>query len=273
MLQTHLTNAESLRKQRAAFRVKLLNHFLLVGLLSAILQLFINIFVGVGESSYTELSFIAILLTLFLINKKGYFSLARIGTLLIINSAIYITYKLEPTGGIQYFYFPMLVLSLVLHDPKDWVKSLIYGFLPVFLFLYDSSKFLGDRDIISVLINFSTASVVSSIAIIYLIRANNNIENLLIKANQEVSEVGEELRVKNKILAKTNDELDKFMYSSSHDLRAPLSSILGLVNLAKLEPMERHADYIEMIRDRVIGLDYFIKDIIDFSKNSNTDMK
>jgi len=63
------------------------------------------------------------------------------------------------------------------------------------------------------------------------------------------------------------------MYSSSHDLRAPLASILGLVNLAKLEPVEKQRDYIEMIRDRVIGLDYFIKDIIDFSKNSNTDIR
>ncbi len=38
-------------------------------------------------------------------------------------------------------------------------------------------------------------------------------------------------------LAKINAELDRFVYSTSHDLRAPLTSLLGIVYLMEQEPV------------------------------------
>ncbi|GCC51255.1 hypothetical protein SanaruYs_14760 [Chryseotalea sanaruensis] len=70
-----------------------------------------------------------------------------------------------------------------------------------------------------------------------------------------------------------NTELDNFVYKVSHDLRAPLSSILGLVNLAKLpgntdDPM----DYIDLIGEKVDRLDHFISDVLSHSKNLKLDV-
>jgi signal transduction histidine kinase len=39
----------------------------------------------------------------------------------------------------------------------------------------------------------------------------------------------------NNNLIKANKELDKFVYSASHDLRAPISSLQGLIEVMKLE--------------------------------------
>src|SRR5687768_15288656 len=53
------------------------------------------------------------------------------------------------------------------------------------------------------------------------------------------------LQKKNNELDQTNKELDRFVYSVSHDLSAPLKSILGLVNISRIaqEPVE-HTDYL-----------------------------
>jgi PAS domain S-box-containing protein len=65
-----------------------------------------------------------------------------------------------------------------------------------------------------------------------------------------------------------NLELDNFVYKVSHDLRAPLASILGLINLTKLEVNQEDQNYyIELIEGQVNKLDHFIRDILSHSKN------
>jgi PAS domain S-box-containing protein len=70
-----------------------------------------------------------------------------------------------------------------------------------------------------------------------------------------------------------NTELDNFVYKVSHDLRAPLSSILGLVNLARLPGnTDNPMDYIDIIGDKVLHLDHFIGDVLSHSKNLKMDV-
>jgi PAS domain S-box-containing protein len=65
-----------------------------------------------------------------------------------------------------------------------------------------------------------------------------------------------------------NTELDNFVYKVSHDLRAPLSSVLGLVNLARLPGnTDNPMDYIDIIGEKVAALDHFIGDVLSHSKN------
>ncbi len=77
----------------------------------------------------------------------------------------------------------------------------------------------------------------------------------------ERMKVEEELKIR-------NAELDNFVYKVSHDLRAPLSSILGLVNLAKLPGnTDDPNEYIDIIGGKVEHLDHFIGDVLSHSKN------
>lgn len=74
-------------------------------------------------------------------------------------------------------------------------------------------------------------------------------------------------------LQKRNHELDQFVYSVSHDLRAPLASVLGLINIASLEnPPEHLKKYLEMIKGRINRLDSFIKDILNYSRNTRLEI-
>ncbi|WP_299458694.1 ATP-binding protein [uncultured Microscilla sp.] len=72
----------------------------------------------------------------------------------------------------------------------------------------------------------------------------------------------------NEELKKTNAELDRFVYSASHDLRAPLKSLLGLLQLAEYEPPQNIQEYLNKMRNSVLKLDYFIEEIIDYSMNA-----
>jgi ligand-binding sensor domain-containing protein/signal transduction histidine kinase len=73
---------------------------------------------------------------------------------------------------------------------------------------------------------------------------------------------------RNRELVKLNSELDRFAYSVSHDLKAPLSSIQGLVNVARLDEGANASIYYDRIEKSVDKLNKFIKDIINYSKNS-----
>jgi PAS domain S-box-containing protein len=77
----------------------------------------------------------------------------------------------------------------------------------------------------------------------------------------ERKKVEEELKVR-------NAELDNFVYKVSHDLRAPLSSVLGLVNLSRLQGNNDNLlEYMDLIGEKIHALDGFIGDVLSHSKN------
>lgn len=80
-----------------------------------------------------------------------------------------------------------------------------------------------------------------------------------------------ELRIQNEELVKVNQEMDSFIYSVSHNLRAPLMSVLGLVDLAKREDQDRGnhlQEYFTMMNHSIARLDDTLKEILDYSRNS-----
>jgi PAS domain S-box-containing protein len=75
-------------------------------------------------------------------------------------------------------------------------------------------------------------------------------------------------------LLTANFELDSFVYRTSHDLRAPLRSVLGLINLARMEnPAPSGEMYLGLMEKSVQKLDSFIDDLTQFSKNSRLDVR
>jgi PAS domain S-box-containing protein len=84
----------------------------------------------------------------------------------------------------------------------------------------------------------------------------------------------ERIKKQNRMLEKTNLELDNFVYSASHDIRSPLTSILGLINIAKdAKDKTEINECLELMQSRVNRLDDFIEDILDFSKNIRLEKK
>jgi len=74
-------------------------------------------------------------------------------------------------------------------------------------------------------------------------------------------------------LRKSNKELDRFVYSVSHDLRAPLSSMLGVIGLCEMENMDPFiGKNVSLLKSSIKKLDGFIIDILDYSRNSRMEI-
>jgi PAS domain S-box-containing protein len=111
-----------------------------------------------------------------------------------------------------------------------------------------------------------TASVFQIQGQKYIVATNRNIS--------ERKQIENQLKKQNVELQKINSELDRFVYSASHDLRAPLRSLLGLIQLVKMDAAkDRIEDYIKRMEKSIHNLDNFIQDIIQYSRNSRVEVE
>jgi signal transduction histidine kinase len=75
-------------------------------------------------------------------------------------------------------------------------------------------------------------------------------------------------------LNEENKELDSFLSSTSHDLRTPIASILGLTYLGRIELQEEKArTFMNIIEERIKKLDLIISDILNLSRSKKIDVK
>src|SRR5690606_23142939 len=105
------------------------------------------------------------------------------------------------------------------------------------------------------------------LAIRYALRQHRN------EINRQTHE--EMLRKQNEELTKINRELDAFVYSVSHDLRSPLSSILGLINILKMDKnlsQETMLNYVQMIEKSVLKLDETLQGVLNYSRNARGEL-
>lgn len=213
-------------------------------------------------------------LTILLNRGKKYFE-ASLTFLILINVMTYIFAANDSSHGVFIFFLMSALTSMVFfgYDKRHFV--FIFSGLSVFLFLSAylfPLKFLvftgADMELInspdyrevSFVINFLGGFFLCVSIVYFLIDLNFHSQK--------------EILTKNELLAKTNKELDRFVYSASHDLRAPLTSLLGLIEITnKTDDPEEIRLCHAMMKDRIHSLDDFIKEIIDFSRNARQEVK
>ncbi|MFT6036230.1 MAG: signal transduction histidine kinase [Marivirga sp.] len=98
---------------------------------------------------------------------------------------------------------------------------------------------------------------------------NKRLEDLVDERTSQLLEQQVELKDAYDELTVINNELDNFVYRSSHDLVAPLKSLRGLIQIAQQEAAEEQKKfYFELMNTSINKLEEFIKSIMDFSTNS-----
>lgn len=257
-------------------RALLVGQLCLVTFFLCVIYFFIDQYHQVYHSWIFQCSCALLSLVCLVLNRSRYYTLAKILLGTGINITVFLFSQVEPEEvGLYMFYIPTSLGALAAFGYENRWKSIFLILLPITLFslsqiseiaLIEKTYHRSDLDQLNLVINFSGSLVASIMIIYFLISINYRSEASMIKHENEIT-------IKNIELTRVNTELDRFVYSTSHDLMAPLSSVKGLINLTRLsnDPVEIKT-YLVMMEERVESLQKFIRDISDYSRNSRIEM-
>ncbi|MBX2961691.1 MAG: HAMP domain-containing histidine kinase [Cyclobacteriaceae bacterium] len=244
----------------------------------AILFTFVKDFIDQGFAPVPLAVFILLLVVIiaFLLNKYGYPVISKAIFLLLLNVVIALVCSVVPFERLSFLYFfPLIIIAFVVFDDEQKLhRQFFVGLSSIILLLlvftdfklfWDYQLSVSELGQLNMIINLIVVVLVITFCIDFLIRTNKRAEENLKQQAAYIQSQNEELK-------KINAELDRFVYSASHDLRAPLVSIQGLTKIAVDEAQhETDRKYFKLINDRVVKLDEFIRDIIEYSRNARTE--
>lgn len=98
-------------------------------------------------------------------------------------------------------------------------------------------------------------------------------ESHMKSTNSKLLEQQAHLNIAFQELSDRNFELDQLVYKTSHDIRSPLTSILGLVNLMRIEGVPEHLqEYVARIQSSIGRLDNFVSSMLNHAKVSRQEI-
>lgn len=185
------------------------------------------------------------------------------------------------TGFIDYFYpvgALMMVYGLFVVIRAVRIKALgslffLIGYIAVFLtYINDvlyTKGYLATGDLISVgLFIFLMGQA------LLLLQYYSQAFTALEIANEKLSDQNTIINLQNEELKGLNDELENFVRRTSHDLRAPIASVRGLIHIAQKETNpDKQQEYFLLQEKTLHKLDRIIHDILDFSKNKRLEIQ
>lgn len=200
----------------------------------------------------------AIRITPNIFNRKATFELVAISMLFIILSVLFPFDKYWFIYGIGATFFALrwgFSVAIILNV----IIFMLSYLLPLFDFASSLSITQGSTQFANVHLGMSTMMFVS-LLVGRVVTDLSNAEKNLISEKSQVESINNELQ-------QANQELDRFVYSTSHDLSAPLKSIRGLVTLSRMEP-QNHQEYLDKINTSVSRLEDFINEVLDYSRTN-----
>ncbi len=231
-------------------------------------------------------------------NKRE--NLIQIGVLLAMAVALIFIVKIDYTNATLARAVPFLLIPVLLWLAFRFELAIAMAFVllialsSIYISIEGFGPFMLEDPGQSIILLqvFITVISVSTIVLSATVRERRLAEKKLLEFNETLEanvqertkalqqeirtrkEAEEKLQRTNHELSKRNTELDNFVYSVSHDLRAPIASVLGLINLAKKDANLTMKDvYLDMIHKSANQQDHFIREILDQSRNSRLDIK
>lgn len=237
-------------------------YFLLMYIGIDIFFLFVNIFNPKGENIPILIGLAVSTGCLYLL-RMGWRNTAILIQLIRTNAIAFVFISIDPDLTGNFFYYIVSGIgALALYGHEERFKGILFSSASLLLFYISMlriDKFVPANPHFFLIMNFTIAYVMAFIIIYFLNKLT--FFSQLREAEKKIQ------------LEKVNSELDRFVYSVSHDLRAPLSSISGLIQLSeKSSDVKEIGEYLNLMKGRIDKLEQFIRDIMNFSRNARAEV-
>lgn len=252
-------------------RIILLSQFTLAGSIIGVLHSLEDLVDGLYFMPMMDLIMALGIFICYRLNENGKHKAAKILFLTFLNVFFFVYSSLADHHlGIYLYYFSWVGLAAVVFETNEnFYRFFFIGLsvtLTIILFATNFDAFGSVTfDAIDIersfIINFVSSIAVLVFFIIFMSNMNEQSEKRLFQ-------MADEVKIQNISLEKANRELDRFFYSTSHDLKVPINDMTGILNQAIGE--SNHQPSLEtfiLLRERTQKLDNFLKDIIDYSRN------
>jgi signal transduction histidine kinase len=199
-----------------------------------------------------------------LLLRYGWVNISIVAHLLFFNAMAFLFTFRDPdrylTGTYLFFIPAILWVHAIFGYKERWIGFIFSGmsFCLFLLAIFEPAKFHFADAHFFFITNFAIIMTFGAVILIYY--------------DRQVLMSEKALRDKNAELEKTNMELDRFVYSASHDLRAPISSLMGLIQLYQLSEPHDKDKMVQLMESRIRKLDDFVREIIQYSRNARQEI-
>lgn len=154
----------------------------------------------------------------------------------------------------------------------DGIVIFLLGFVCVFITLVNDSLYANNIITTFYMAPFGLFMFLFSQSAL-LSRRFSRLANDLELSNGQLERQNQQIEEKNEALIKLNQEMDVFVYRTSHDLRAPLTSLLGIISLMRHENISPDlSSYLDLQERSIHKLDSFVREILDYSRNARLEV-
>jgi signal transduction histidine kinase len=256
----------------------LVYYFALVCITGVIIGIIPDIYFGLWSSALPAFITIIIFILIIRINQ---FHTDLAANLFIINMIVmifYYTYALGKESNMQLMLLLIIIGNSFIIDHKK--KSLIYFHFihpPLFYAFFELTNYkiwfikpysdISPQQIqIFGTVNLMILFILIPLISLVILRTHLQSEAEIKKANEKLKDQNNELKEK-------NDVLDQFAYRVSHDLRAPIASSKGLLEIMETEEdLATIKNYHQLMKKSLHRLEDFIREILDQSQNNRTEL-
>ncbi len=247
---------------------------ILLSLVISILLLGIDITVQNHPAIVVDLCFmLSCIFSLWLI-FNGYISISKL--LLFLSAIISVTLNASKEGpfvGNQYIWIIVLVGVFALFSNKEFNYRLFALIAIIFTLIFceytDYSYFKSEFITIERMrFNQTTLLIICVLMIWFLLFYMTKNSQLIFKDKDKINK---KLQKRTEFLKTVNQESDKFAYQASHDVRAPLTSMLGLIALGKNETdIDKLHHLLNLQEKTIVKLDKYVNEILTLTRNKRT---